>query len=58
LSLFLPIWQPFHLLLLSQIPAANKRTWNEPPEVLAAGLFPKKKETMFSKELSQHTLKE
>jgi hypothetical protein len=42
--MYLPTWQPLHLLVLDQIPGENKRIMNQPPKVLAAGFSPKKKE--------------
>jgi len=55
---YLPTWQPLHLLVQNQIPGGNKRIRNPPPKVLAAGFFPKirKKEIRHSKEPSRHTL--
>ena len=43
-KIYLPTWQPLHLLVLGQIPDENKRIKNQPPKVLAAGYSPKKKE--------------
>jgi hypothetical protein len=41
LDLYLPTWQPIHLLVLGQIPGENIRIRNQPPKVLVAGFFPK-----------------
>jgi hypothetical protein len=56
LDLYLPTWQPIHLLVLGQIPGENKQIGNPPPKILAAGPFPKKGRKRYGIQRSFHDI--